>query len=156
MNREPRKPRQASLRRAVSTAYYATFHLLTDEATRRFFPNQPIGLKERAKRAFTHQDMALVCRQFAKGTIDNLNDGTKPLVIAPLEPDLVSVAAAFVELQEARHLADYDVSASFIKPEALRLTKVAEKAFASWNEARALANATAFLAALLLQKHWNK
>jgi uncharacterized protein (UPF0332 family) len=33
-NREKKRPRQASLRRAVSTAYYALFHLLIHEATR--------------------------------------------------------------------------------------------------------------------------
>jgi hypothetical protein len=32
-NREKKKPRQASLRRAVSTGYYALFHLLIHEAT---------------------------------------------------------------------------------------------------------------------------
>jgi len=32
-NREPKRPEQASLRRAVSTAYYALFHLLVSEAT---------------------------------------------------------------------------------------------------------------------------
>src|SRR5579863_5131621 len=32
--REPKRPRQASLRRAVSTSYYALFHLLISEATR--------------------------------------------------------------------------------------------------------------------------
>jgi uncharacterized protein (UPF0332 family) len=31
-NRESGEPKQASLRRAVSTAYYALFHLLIDEA----------------------------------------------------------------------------------------------------------------------------
>src|SRR5712692_5365690 len=31
-NREKKRPRQASLRRAVSTAYYALFHLLISEA----------------------------------------------------------------------------------------------------------------------------
>ena len=31
-NRERKRPRQASLRRAVSTAYYALFHLLVSEA----------------------------------------------------------------------------------------------------------------------------
>jgi hypothetical protein len=31
--RERNRPRQASLRRAVSTAYYALFHLLIHEAT---------------------------------------------------------------------------------------------------------------------------
>lgn len=32
-NREKKRPRQASLRRSVSTAYYALFHLLIHEAT---------------------------------------------------------------------------------------------------------------------------
>jgi len=31
-HKEPANPKQASLRRAVSTAYYALFHLLIDEA----------------------------------------------------------------------------------------------------------------------------
>jgi hypothetical protein len=30
---DPRRPRQASLRRAISTAYYALFHLLISEAS---------------------------------------------------------------------------------------------------------------------------
>lgn len=156
VNREPKKPKQASLRRAVSTAYYAVFHLLTDESARRFFPNQPAGLRERAKRAYAHNDMSLVCRQFAKGLPDNLNDGTKALITAPLEPNLASVAEAFVELLEARHRADYDMSATFIRPEALLLIDVAQKAFTSWRGVRATPNATVFLAALLLQKNWNK
>jgi uncharacterized protein (UPF0332 family) len=32
--REPKVPKQASLRRAVSTAYYAPFHLLITETTK--------------------------------------------------------------------------------------------------------------------------
>ncbi len=32
VHKEPRNPRQASLRRAVSTAYYALFYLLISEA----------------------------------------------------------------------------------------------------------------------------
>jgi hypothetical protein len=32
VHKEPRKPKQASLRRGVSTAYYALFHLLISEA----------------------------------------------------------------------------------------------------------------------------
>ncbi|MBC7101765.1 MAG: hypothetical protein H5U13_00855 [Parvibaculum sp.] len=156
VNREPRRPRQASLRRAVSASYYALFHLLTEDASRRFFPIQPQGLKDRAKRAFAHGDMAHVCRQFAKGRTSELNEGTKSLISEPLESDLSSVAAAFVELQEARHLADYDMSASFIKPEALRLTHLAQTAFANWQSVRTTANATVFLAALMLQRQWNK
>jgi uncharacterized protein (UPF0332 family) len=33
--REARRPKQASLRRAVSTAYYALFHLLASEVAER-------------------------------------------------------------------------------------------------------------------------
>jgi hypothetical protein len=33
LRRERRRPRQASLRRAISAAYYALFHLLIEEAT---------------------------------------------------------------------------------------------------------------------------
>ena len=32
--REKQRPKQASLRRAISTAYYALFHLLVDAGTR--------------------------------------------------------------------------------------------------------------------------
>ena len=33
--KEPRRPRQASLRRSVSASHYALFHLLVDTAARR-------------------------------------------------------------------------------------------------------------------------
>lgn len=32
--REPKRPKQASLRRAISNAYYALFHLLVDQSCR--------------------------------------------------------------------------------------------------------------------------
>ena len=34
VTKEPQRPKQASLRRAVSSAYYAQFHLLTDASSR--------------------------------------------------------------------------------------------------------------------------
>lgn len=37
LNREPTRPRIVSLRRAVSTAYYALFHLVIDEGCRLIF-----------------------------------------------------------------------------------------------------------------------
>lgn len=33
VHKEPKSPRQASLRRSVSTAYYAVFHLLIQETS---------------------------------------------------------------------------------------------------------------------------
>jgi hypothetical protein len=53
--REPRRPRQASLRRAISTAYYALFHLLTSQASRMLVSSDPLQLL--VSRTFTHTEM---------------------------------------------------------------------------------------------------
>lgn len=149
-SREPRRPRQASLRRAISSAYYALFHLLAD-AGASILPGLPIGLRTRARRAFTHRSMQEVCRQFAAG---NLNPATAVLLPNPLQPELRRVANAFVELQEARHTADYDLAAVFSRPEVLLKIDLVTRAFDDWRVVRSDLNASVFLAALLLQQHW--
>ena len=53
-----RRPRQASLRRAVSTAYYALFHLLTLAVTENW--KQP-RLRPSLARAFEHRRMNAAC-----------------------------------------------------------------------------------------------
>lgn len=72
--KEPRRPLQASLRRAVSAAYYALFHLLVDDAVRR--------------------------------------------MVTALQPELELVAATFVDLQHARHEADYNTAWRPTRPDA--------------------------------------
>jgi hypothetical protein len=57
-NREPRRPRQASLRRAVSTAYYALFHLLIQEATRNW---KRVQQRPLLAKAFEHGRMKGAC-----------------------------------------------------------------------------------------------
>ena len=49
--RESKRPRQASLRRAISSAYYGLFHLLIGEATRVLAPAQPAALRIQLRRA---------------------------------------------------------------------------------------------------------
>ncbi len=41
---DPLKPKQASLRRAISAAYYSLFHLLIDDAASRITTNTAIQL----------------------------------------------------------------------------------------------------------------
>lgn len=154
--REPRRPKQASLRRAISTAYYAVFHLLVAEAGRLFAPSQPTLLRARFQRALAHTDMKTVCQQFAKGRKADLGGGTKELATDPIEPALVNLAAAFVDLQEARHQADYDLSRTFIRLDVLSKVNSAEQAFRDWGSVKGQPNAVVFLAALLLQNRWNK
>jgi hypothetical protein len=149
--RERGKPRQVSLRRAISAAYYALFHLLINEAALRLFPNSPERLRMQARRAFAHRDMKNACQEIAKPSRLLL-----PLVVLLLEADLKSVADIFVELQELRHFADYDLSQSFSRIEVLGIVAKANSAISAWTNIRNVPNANVFLAALLLNNRWNK
>jgi hypothetical protein len=149
--REPGKPRQASLRRAISTAYYSLFHFLLHEATNRLFPARPAALRERASRAFTHFEAKSVCEIFAreKGGIKGLTDDA-------LERQLVEIAATFIRLQEARQWADYDLMQTFDRVQVVGYVDQARLAMTKWKMIRNSANANVFLAALLLHNRWNK
>lgn len=149
--REARRPRQASLRRAVSSAYYAIFHLLAEEGARRLAPAQPLLLRRQIQRAFAHREMQEVCRQFAAGSVSK---ATARLLKTPLESELRQVAKAFVELQNARHEADYNLTASFDRVDVLQKIRLATEAFAAWRRVRNRPNAAVFLSALLLQARW--
>ena len=150
-SREPKKPRQASLRRAVSAAYYALFHLLAAEGAQRLVPAQPTLLRAQVRRAYVHTNMKEVCQQFSRR---HLPAALAPLLTSPIEADLVAVAEAFVALQEARHEADYDFTATFNRIDVLQKVQRARAAVASWQAVRSKPNATVFLAALLLQRQW--
>jgi hypothetical protein len=100
--REPKRPRQASLRRSISAAYYALFHLLTTETAARLTPRAPVRLRLQRCRAFTHGDMKSVCKSFAQGTVTNIPESTRHLISGPVENEIKSLAALFVELQETR------------------------------------------------------
>jgi len=149
--REPKRPRQASLRRAVSTAYYALFHLLAAEGVQKLVPARPRSLRARVRRAYLHGNMRDVCQQFSRLPPP---DALAPLLTLPIEPDLVAVAEAFVALQEARQEADYDFTATLNRIDVLQRVQRAHAAVASWRVIRSNPNATVFLAALLLGRQW--
>ena len=115
---------------------------------------QPPALRNRVRRAFDHGEMKKVCEQFRRGNINNLSPATQALINPPLGNDLVIIADAFVELQEARHAADYDASEFFTRPDALANIALVDQAFDAWKKARHTPNANVFLAALLLNKQW--
>jgi|ERR1051326_5514089 hypothetical protein len=143
--KEPKHPLQASLRRAVSAAYYSVFHLLVDAGGRSLTKPGDVKLRHQLQRAHNHGSMKLVCQ--------NLNQ-LNPLVTFPLEPQLIGIANAFVNLQQARHDADYDYSITFIRTDVLQKIALADTALLNWKAVRNTSNARAFLAALLLQRHW--
>lgn len=146
-------PSQANLRRAVSSAYYALFHLLIAEAVESLIPSKPSGLRERASRAFSHGEMKQVCIRFlAKRILADL----APLLRLSISLELATVAKAFVELQEQRHLADYEVGISWTRNEVLFWVEASRRAFREWKLIRETDEATVFLAALIFAKRWDR
>ena len=68
--KEPRRPKQVSLRRAVSSSYYALFHLLVEECTRFLVSGvQRQPLRDCLARAFHHGKMKTISRQFSSGGV---------------------------------------------------------------------------------------
>jgi hypothetical protein len=74
----------------------------------------------------------------------------------PLPPRLQTLATAFVELQQARHEADYNVAARFTRVEAEDLIGLARQAFNDWQSIRTNEAAQLYLSALLLWRRWDR
>ena len=104
--REKKKPRQASLRRAVSTAYYALFHLLIHEATLNW---RRVDQRPLLARFFEHGKMRTASRK----QTDDLNAFFK--TNPPAGPELNTakhlhrIADTFFQAQQQRHTAGYDM-----------------------------------------------
>lgn len=149
-NLEPRRPRQSSLRRAVSAAYYSLFHLLIDEATVMMFGRG--GSKRRLRdvlaRGFSHSSMAAACKSFEDGNLPaSIASVLSPL---PVPADLQTVAALFRQLQEERHRADYNRALPFAKSEVLNLLQDTARAVEAWQRVRSDDATRFFLMALPL------
>jgi uncharacterized protein (UPF0332 family) len=144
---EPRRPKQASLRRAVSTAYYALFHLLISEGATVMSPMNDAQLRVIVARAYQHGAMKTVASDVLKG---KFSKGYGDLGLSP-SPQLRSVARTFYGLQEKRHEADYDIGASFTRDEVLKLVTQSEQAFKDWSDVRGTKEAMVFLQSMLLK-----
>lgn len=147
------RPRQANLRRAVSSAYYALFHLLVGEATRLYVRDNS-ELAAKLGRTFNHGEMLEAARAFA--------NGQAPAALQPVgipgfpSSDLKLVAEAFVSMQQHRHAADYDLARTFTRAEVNGFIEQVESAFAAWTRIRATDGARLFLGCFQLWKTWNK
>ncbi|MBI1849460.1 MAG: hypothetical protein HYR85_03845 [Planctomycetes bacterium] len=140
---DKKRPKQANLRRAVSSTYYALFHLLVRDSTRRLLRGRAQApFRPGFARAFSHLDVKRASRAFVAGTLPVLGAVTVPT-------ELKFVAAAIVDLQEERQRVDYDLSTRFARGEVLSLIARAETAFRAWGEVRRRTAAHLFLTMLL-------
>ena len=81
---------------------------------------------------------------------------TRNLITLPLDPELFAVVQAFVDLQEARHDADYNLDKQWNRLDVLNRVQTARQTFADWTAIRSTPTATAFVVALVLQKNWGR
>ena len=138
-NKETTNPKQASLRRAVSTAYYALFHLLIDEAVSKWAVERQRSV---LARTFEHAKMKAVCNE----RIQTAQSGSIVL------PELLVVARNFIQLQQHRHIADYDNSKKWSRVEVIDVLTLASDAFLAWQAVRMEDAAQDYLLQLFLPR----
>lgn len=119
---QPGRPARSDLRRATSTAYYALFAQITRHGALDTLPVADEDAIARLARWFTHTGIKKVCDwvvvadrthgsaavQIPKASAEGVATLQAAWASSGPPPDLVTVATSFVELQEARHRADYD------------------------------------------------
>jgi uncharacterized protein (UPF0332 family) len=143
-NRERTRPRQASLRRAVSSAYYALFHLLIDEAV---FQWKIGAQRPQLARTFEHARMKAASDRVLNGRMFPFS-GQDPALVAHLK----RIATTFRELYERRQIADYDTTFQWSRTDVLELIDAAGEAFRSMKAIRGEKIANDYLLSLFLKE----
>lgn len=145
---DPRKPKQANLRRAVSAAYYALFHYLVDKSARQILgtAHEKLPYRNVLARAYSHSDLKRACKAFSGGTLTSSISKSLPDFKVPAE--VKALAQALVDLQDQRHTADYDLSATFSRSTCSPLVKQVDAAITGF-ERMSNTNEKAFFLACL-------
>jgi hypothetical protein len=113
-------------------------------------PN-PDELRNLLRRAFDHGEMRSMCAAFS-----GLPASLAAVLGGPVPADLRSVADAFLELQQARHEADYNLSRTFTRAEVRGFITKTRAAFHRWEAVRTSEAARLYLAALLTGERLRK
>lgn len=143
VHNEPKNPKQASLRRSVSTAYYGLFHFLIQETVANW---SKLSSRPKLARAFDHKTMKAAANRVCNGR-EFPFVGENPNVVSSLR----MVAQTFVRLQDKRHIADYDNSTSWTRTQAVREVNAAEQAFRIWKSIRNEQIAQDFLVSIFVK-----
>jgi len=142
--REARRPRPASLRRAVSTAYYALFHLLIEETVSKW---KIAAQRPRLARIFEHAKMNAASERVLNRRVYPFA-GQNRATVAHLE----TVATAFTLLYEQRQTADYDTTKQRSRTEVLDLIDAVAEAFKSAKKIRDETIAQDYLLSLFVRE----
>ena len=128
-------PRQVDIRRAISAAYYATFHAAITAAADQFIgvTNRDTSRYGLVYRSVSHTWLRDLCKEVQKPTLSNKFKPHAPT--NGFGPNITAFAAAVVELQEKRHAADYDVMIRMNKSDAVLAISTAKAALRRFNKA---------------------
>jgi len=130
---------EASARRAVSTACYALFHLLIDEACALWpVPEH----RARLARQFDHKRMRDASAEFSRSYLSSTEI---------VQSTVGGVANAFLSTQQMRHKADYDRTSAITPVDAASAVYEVELAFFEWDRIKDERLAHDFLYALLFK-----
>jgi hypothetical protein len=129
------RPAYADHRRAVSTAYYALFHAITDRVVKAPFTEADDPFLRRVRRWVQHADIKQVAIWVSQleGTRQDSPPAHIRALLAPsddhthIDPETVTMAEGFLELNEKREQADYDHDAVFTRPDTLGLVALARQ-----------------------------
>ena len=116
-----RRPSQASLRRAVSTAYYAMFHCLAGAAADLLIGRRRSPAWHQVYRALEHGKTRNACRH--------------QQAMQGFPPEIRDFANTFTVLQDARHQADYALEGRYDKLDVLEAIDRAENAIVQFEQA---------------------
>ena len=142
-------PNQANLRRAISAAYYALFHLLVRATVLKW--SEPLH-QARIARIFEHERMKKVSGAAVKSMGTVVDPGDSNSIEAISRTELTKVAQAFIILQQARHDADYNLEKPLDPGDAITEVNRANSAFVSWERTRNSAVAKEYLFSLLFKE----
>ena len=140
---------EANVRRTVSSAYYALFHLLIRDAVLNW---KHADQHARLARSFDHKRMkdasTAILKEMGNIPIQS-TAGADAEQAARFR--LSTVAQAFVDLQQARHKADYDVGEPFGPLDAAVDVAQARLAFVTWADVKDEPLAQRYLYSLLFR-----
>lgn len=135
------------LRRAVSAAYYAIFHHLSQAAVEQLGPHTSLKFANSIHRHISHSNLKKACQTLT-------NSASKQTFVellgAPVSDDMQTVALNVIKLQEARHLADYDPDYQLSWMQAKEHVKLAGIAMLAWNKFCPSAESRTFLLMVVL------
>jgi len=143
--RRTTKSTDGDIRRSISTAYYALFHRLIEHAIAQLVTTT--DQQHALARSFEHTKMRRACDLVTKSPVPA---AVAALLGAAVPTEMAQVASTFVELQERRHDADYNLGRAFTRPGARELVAAAKRAFALWDAVRTAPIAEPFLLLLLI------